>query len=403
MFNGTFIALALWTVLSAAGDNHEGEFVVHEWGTFTSFSGSDGVLLEYRPTIGADLPDFVLDRPKWFDKQADSQAGTKQSIPAQQRMETPVIYFYSDCERDVRVRVGFPKGLLTEFYPPPDAVGPPHEFGRRVKVADGLLEWSRLRIVPAGSTQKSPPEPESGEPSDRYYHARETEAALVRTLFSGREHFEKFLFYRGVGNFKLPVQLRAVDEGRIEFTASAGDPIASAFVVKVGSDAGFRFAEYSALNGKSELRVPQERSEVRELATAMTAVLVRAGLYEREAKAMVKTWQDEWFEEPGTRVLYVVPRCVTDHVLPLDLEPKPDKLVRILVGRMDILTPEQEERIEQVIRQISTGPGSDDASNILGELGRFAEPALRHVAEITDDPRIRDVANELLRSVRSAD
>ena len=36
--------------------------VVHEWGTFTSFSGSDGVRLEYRPLLDEDLPYFVLDR-----------------------------------------------------------------------------------------------------------------------------------------------------------------------------------------------------------------------------------------------------------------------------------------------------------------------------------------------------
>jgi hypothetical protein len=29
-------------------------FVAHEWGTFTSVSGSDGVMLDWRPLIGAD-------------------------------------------------------------------------------------------------------------------------------------------------------------------------------------------------------------------------------------------------------------------------------------------------------------------------------------------------------------
>src|SRR5713101_8402130 len=36
--------------------------IVHEWGTFTSFSGSDGVRLEFRPLVDEDLPPFVLDR-----------------------------------------------------------------------------------------------------------------------------------------------------------------------------------------------------------------------------------------------------------------------------------------------------------------------------------------------------
>src|SRR5213593_2098041 len=40
-----------------AGDNR---LVVHEWGTFTSIAGKDGVALEWRPLNGStDLPKFV--------------------------------------------------------------------------------------------------------------------------------------------------------------------------------------------------------------------------------------------------------------------------------------------------------------------------------------------------------
>src|SRR5688572_5337977 len=82
-----------------------GDLVVHEWGTFTSFSGSDSVKLEFRPLVDADLPPFVLDRGR--------QAGVnpnpflKVDLRVLQRMETPVTYFYTDRERQVRVRVGF--------------------------------------------------------------------------------------------------------------------------------------------------------------------------------------------------------------------------------------------------------------------------------------------------------
>ena len=33
--------------------------VVHEWGTFTSVQGGDGVQVEWNPLIKTDLPDFV--------------------------------------------------------------------------------------------------------------------------------------------------------------------------------------------------------------------------------------------------------------------------------------------------------------------------------------------------------
>ena len=41
---------------AAAGN----DLIVHEWGTFTSIAGKDGVALEWRPLNGAtDLPKFV--------------------------------------------------------------------------------------------------------------------------------------------------------------------------------------------------------------------------------------------------------------------------------------------------------------------------------------------------------
>src|ERR1700682_2827814 len=41
----------------APGDNR---LVVHEWGTFTSIAGKDGIALEWRPLNGSsDLPKFV--------------------------------------------------------------------------------------------------------------------------------------------------------------------------------------------------------------------------------------------------------------------------------------------------------------------------------------------------------
>src|SRR5687768_11829615 len=64
-----------------------GKFIVHEWGTFTSFSGSNGIKLEFRPLADNDLPPFVVNR--------STQSGqlnpfVKTDYRARQRMETPV-------------------------------------------------------------------------------------------------------------------------------------------------------------------------------------------------------------------------------------------------------------------------------------------------------------------------
>src|SRR5690349_19304657 len=90
--------------------------VVHEWGTFTSIAGKDGIALEWRPLNGpTDLPKFVHTIEKEGDGLRHLQG--KRELTAAVRMETPVLYFYSPNEIDVNVKVDFPKGTITEWYP----------------------------------------------------------------------------------------------------------------------------------------------------------------------------------------------------------------------------------------------------------------------------------------------
>ncbi len=116
-------------------------------------------------------------------------------------------------------------------------------------------------------------------------------------------------------------------------------------------------------------------------------MLVAQGLYEKEALAMIKTWRDSWFEE-GLRVFYIVPRKVTDSILPLTIEPQPSELTRVLVGRIEIITPEMEKEIESSLHD-SSRDLSEVAAEITLKHGRFAEPVLKAVLEKTSDPQLR--------------
>src|SRR5262252_3814398 len=107
----------IWTSRSSPAPSAKSDdLVVHEWGTFTSIAGKEGVALEWRPLNGAsDLPGFVHTSQR-------QGAGlrhpySKGDLIAFVRMETPVIYFYSNQERDVSVKIDFPKGKITEWYP----------------------------------------------------------------------------------------------------------------------------------------------------------------------------------------------------------------------------------------------------------------------------------------------
>src|SRR5256885_11689097 len=121
---------------AAAKASPKDSLIVHEWGTFTSIAGKDGVALEWRPLNGAsDLPKFIYTIQSHDD---GLRHGPKADLPAVVRMETPVLYFYSAGETDVSVRVDFPKGKITEWYP-------------QARSVNTSIDWGRLKVMPGAA------------------------------------------------------------------------------------------------------------------------------------------------------------------------------------------------------------------------------------------------------------
>src|SRR6266513_2404 len=85
------------------GAKSGGSYAAHEWGTFTSVQGGDGVLLDWRPLESSRLPGFVYDwkRPGLNRVPTGGQFAGKSAMVTLQRMETPVIYFYADQPQTV--------------------------------------------------------------------------------------------------------------------------------------------------------------------------------------------------------------------------------------------------------------------------------------------------------------
>lgn len=408
--------------------------VVHEWGTFTSYSGSDGVRLEFRPLFDNDLPEFVLDR----SSQSGKGLFSKLNYRALVRMETPVTYFYTDRIREVRVKVGFPEGLLTEFYPPVHSFSPPYVPGKPEPTHDSTLDWGQVTLVPPSALEFSTGHsaldtairerlvegllPHSRAPN-HYDFARETDSTLVHvkrgvndesSIQPTGDYFEKFLFYRGLGNFSLPLAVEAQTDGQLEITNLQDLKIGALFVVHC-DDTGIRFASLGTLPPRGALRaaVPTTIGDQTALQEAVVEALVAEGLYEKEAKAMVKTWQNSWFTERGLRLFYTVPQPIVDQMLPLQVEPQPEEVVRVMVGRMEVMTREEEARMTQVVlasakaRSEAWERASQTQTTVnyelpaeIRELGRLAEPALIRLKHARiDDPVIEAEASTLLREL----
>jgi len=115
---------------------------------------------------------------------------------------------------------------------------------------------------------------------------------------------------------------------------------------------------------------------------------------------MVKTWRESWFEEEGVRVLYILPRAWTDETLPMTLEPAPREIVRVMVGRAEILPPAtQWQLIRQIVRYAD---GAEEerrqaAANVRQlRLGRFLKPAFQLVLGANPNREFSLAAGNLL-------
>jgi len=87
---------------------------------------------------------------------------------------------------------------------------------------------------------------------------------------------------------------------------------------------------------------------------------------------MIKTWKDSWFEE-GSRLIYIVPRGFIDNVLPLTIDPAPGQIVRVFVGRLEIITPATAMTVKTAVAR------NDEV--ILNNYGRFLEPILQTIRQ----------------------
>jgi hypothetical protein len=403
---------ALLTGNDSRREPRPGKLIVHEWGTFTSFAGDNGVELEFRPLVTSDLPRFIMN--PFSQPGSPTSFFLKDQFTALQRMETPVTYFYTDEPRVVNVRVDFPQGSLTEWYPVVKKFDSGVNNDTSAIVGHSYLDWGAVRLTPAKQfasvrvrDAKGKAIPASLPPvdaGDHYARARETDSAIVETVDANRgSHFEKFLFYRGLGNFELPIKLVALGNDRFEVSNSGEEASGALLLVRI-ENGHVRFTRLDPIGPRSaiETALPTNESTVDRLAEATVRELTAAGLYNKEALAMVNTWRTSWFGENGTRLLYLVPGNLTDKLLPLTVDPAPNERVRVLVGRLETLTPEDCQRLVRTLGGSKAGdkPAEAAVKSELTSLGRFAEPAIRFVIGQTTDPPTKARLQAVLAEVR---
>jgi hypothetical protein len=338
----------------------------HEWGTFTSIVGRDGQAVEWSPLTGStDLPGFV---------EHFRNAGFKRGLRGTVRMETPVIYLYDSREETVSVKVAFSKGVITEWYPRASRVEPavnlfdgtlfqPHP--------DGSVAWDSVTLSPILREEFR-----RENLDNHYYAARMTSSTPLRVKTPAGEQQEKFLFYRGVSTFAVPISAKLTTASTLLVENRSKEEIPNIILFeRRGQRVGYRIG--GAMRKDAILDPPELTGTIDDLGRDLEGMLVVQGLYQDEAHAMVETWRDSWFEE-GSRLLYIVPAAFVDGVLPLSINPAPAQTVRVFVGRLEIVTPATEKAVQRALVT------HDSAT--LKMFGRFLEPVLETMIQNESSP-----------------
>jgi hypothetical protein len=329
---------------------------VHEWGTFTSVAGPNGQSVEWSPLTGStDLPGFV---------EHFRNGGFKLGLRGTVRMETPVVYFYDSREESVSVKVRFTRGLITEWYPHASRVEPTATlFDRSLyqPQPDGSIAWDMVAVSPSLGAEF----PRQAQDS-HYYSARQTSATPLRVMTPTGEQHEKFLFYRGVSTFRVPLSAQLTVDGKVQVKNGAEEEIPNTILFeRRGGKAGYRVG--GAIAKEAALEPPELTGNVDDLGRELEGMLVGQGLYADEAQAMVETWRGSWFEE-GSRLIYILPAGFVNGILPLSIHPAPAEIARVFVGRLELVTPRTRSAVE-------TAFATHDQPT-LEKYGRFLEPIL---------------------------
>jgi hypothetical protein len=328
---------------------------VHEWGTFTTLAASDGRQLGGLYVDATRLPAFVHGLPYFNYDLAKGWASLDKLRNVAVKMETPVIYFYSHDTVDVDVKVKFTGGTISQWYPTAYAgetnpVSPFVDFATAPYA--GHVSW-KAKVLGHGGKEPAYTTTASGLETAEWTAPRAVGANMLQG--SKGEH-ERFLFYRGLGCWPNTVKLAFKNDSVMSVTNDGDENIPWLMVydrdrVQMSNASVWWQGPLKARQVITILRSSASQDYAKGMAAMDTlkAHMIKAGLRTDEATAMLNTWYNGYFLEGGIKAFWILPRAMVDRILPLTIQPQPDSIERVIVGRSEILPPEFERELRKAL------------------------------------------------------
>jgi hypothetical protein len=383
---------------------------VHEWGVFTIHDDLD--------MANADMRSEWEAVPKFFYGQ---MAGRE--LPRDYSnviVKKPVIFFHSPDALSLDLRVDFPGGMPAIWWPlthapaiqgdgcPDDAKrAEPFRFLEwRVQLkapAQGDLADAKLQAVDSGHWMEA-------------LRAVKAEDVLIwfesgfdrkRGRPHGGEHVtgyerEKFIYYDGLVPAGRPANL-TVDKDVISIGNSAGHALVDVTVVDRRSPEHPRVARLAKLAAKAEpqaLKFEEVSAKIWPASAqeALIAVLKEAGLFEDEAKALAVVWKRDFFQSDGLTLFYRLPQEEYEKLLPMKMNPRPEKLVRVGLVLHPHCEPDLPEKVARLVGELADSDFDtrERAQKQLEEMGKAAFDTLRRLREKVTSPEAQRRVDEML-------
>ena len=384
---------------------------VHEWGTFTVLQGSNG-----HPIAWYQAPREIVDLPPFVHQNSMFNKSRGSSGLDLIRMETPVLYFYPEGEQpvDIHVSATFNNGRITEIFPPAYTNSPPNSTvwqgtllppdspdREKVPTAKGKRgsHYAAARAVPEAWLFRGEQHPEIADRYAQMIAQSPDHPALPDDPTA--EPIDHFIFYRGAGNpggFSIQARQSSKNPSKYTLKNSKKATIPKLFALRVIDDRSswleitdLKQAKYSRSGMKHEQSfvfpepIQPVADTAEDLCSAMVAALTSEGLTKDEALAMVATWDNLWFKEPGTRVLAVLPQVFADEMVPLKISPKPTTLERVFVARLELINRAQEAMLVKVLNDPSASSAdlTRDAARLANvQLGRYSAGGMERARDL---------------------
>ena len=238
----------------------------------------------------------------------------------------------------------------------------------------GSIEWD-VEILPRAQADTA----YTFKPNENnaWIYPRVPDANMIKV----GDEYEDYLFYRGIGNFPIPVKFSVDENETLNVANNSKQAVPFAFAFE-NINGKFRYKTIGSIAAGTTAKVSEEEwitpaQQQVEVFQEMRKGLVAQGLSIDEANGMVKTWWNSYFNKPGLRVFWVVPQDDLERILPLEVSPKPTKQVRVMVGRSDILRPKMEQ---DMIAKLGTDAFSKYSRD------RFHLPYLNRLSQLIKEP-----------------